>query len=111
MPVFKRVILSTLLSTFFIPCAFADTPRVELVIENHKFIPEELPVPANTKVELVVKNRDATSEEFESYELNREKVIAGGSEGSVFIGPLEVGEYPFFGEFNPETAQGKIVVR
>jgi hypothetical protein len=28
----------------------------------------------------------------------------------VFIGPLKPGVYPFFGEFNLSTAQGKIIV-
>ena len=54
-------------------------------------------------------NRDDTPEEFESYELNREKVIVGNSQGVVFIGPLKPGEYPFFGEFNMKTALGKII--
>ena len=55
-------------------------------------------------------NRDETPEEFESYELNREKVILGGRKAVVFIGPLPPGEYPFFGEFNPQTALGRIIV-
>ena len=49
------------------------------------------------------------AKEFESYELNREKVIPGLSKGVVFIGPLRPGRYPFFGEFNQKTAQGVIV--
>jgi hypothetical protein len=66
-------------------------------------------VPANTKIKLWVHNRDNTPEEFESYELNREKVILGGQKAMVFIGPLQPGVYPFFGEFNPKSAQGKII--
>lgn len=93
--------------------AFADdaTPTFEIVIKDHKFAPTTVEVPANKKVKLVVKNQDPTPEEFESYELNREKVIAGGSQAVIFIGPLEPGEYPFFGEFNQKTAQGKVVVK
>lgn len=90
--------------------AVAKTPLVELEIRDHLFHPEVLRIPANTKVKLVVYNRDATPEEFESYELNREKVIMGGRKANVFIGPLPPGEYPFFGEFNPKTAQGKVIV-
>jgi len=67
--------------------------------------------PANTKVKLVVINQDPTSEEFESYELNREKVIMGNSKAVIFIGPVPPGEYPFFGEFHPNSAIGKIVAR
>jgi hypothetical protein len=88
----------------------AKTPVFELEIQDHLFQPEELRIPANTKVKLVVYNRDSTPEEFESYELNREKVIMGGRKANIFIGPLEPGIYPFFGEFNPKTAQGRVVV-
>jgi hypothetical protein len=59
----------------------------------------------------MVINNDATPEEFESYELNREKVIVGGHRAVIFIGPLEPGDYPFFGEFNPKTAQGIVRVK
>ena len=88
----------------------ADKPVFILEISNHLFMPSEFVIPANTKVKLMVHNLDATSEEFESYELNREKVIMGKRKAVIFIGPLEPGEYPFFGEFHPETAQGKIIV-
>ena len=89
--------------------AMAGTPMVELEIKNHLFHPDEVRIPANVKVKLVVYNRDPTPEEFESYELNREKVIMGGRKATIFIGPLAPGEYPFFGEFNPKTAQGRVV--
>lgn len=88
----------------------ADKPVFELEISNHLFMPAEIVIPANTKVKLMVNNLDATSEEFESYELNREKVIMGKRKAVIFIGPLAPGVYPFFGEFHPETAQGKIIV-
>jgi hypothetical protein len=87
----------------------AGAPVFEIEIRNHLFIPSEFTIPADTKVKLVVYNRDATPEEFESYELNREKVITGNRKATIFIGPLPPGEYPFFGEFYPETAQGKII--
>lgn len=89
----------------------AATPVVEIEIRDHLFYPPEIEVPADTKVKLLVKNLDPTPEEFESYELNREKVISGNSQAVIFIGPLPPGEYPFFGEFNPKTAQGKVMVK
>ena len=82
----------------------------EIEIRNHIFEPDEITIPANTKVKLIVYNRDPTPEEFESFELNREKVIMGGAKATIFVGPLPPGEYPFFGEFNPGTALGKIIV-
>lgn len=89
----------------------AETPEIELVIRGHLFFPAELRVPAGTKIKLLVSNEDATPEEFESYPLNREKVILGNSRAVIFIGPLAPGEYPFFGEFNISTAQGKIIAQ
>ena len=89
---------------------FAATPVIELKIQDHLFFPEIIEIPANTKVKLLVNNLDPTAEEFESYELNREKVISGNRKAVIFIGPLPPGEYPFFGEFYPKTAQGKVVV-
>lgn len=82
----------------------------DLRISNHLFIPATLTVPANTRFRLRVINEDKTPEEFESAALNREKVIMGGSEGIIFLGPLAPGEYGFFGEFNPRTAQGRLIV-
>ena len=90
--------------------AAAATPVMELEIKDHLFHPSEIVIPANTKVKLVINNLDPTPEEFESYELNREKVISGSSKAVIFIGPLPPGEYPFFGEFYPKTAQGKVLV-
>ena len=88
-----------------------DTPTFEITIKGHKFQPATLEVPANRKIKLIVKNQDPTPEEFESYELNREKVIPGNTQATIFIGPLDPGTYPFFGEFNQATAQGKIIAK
>lgn len=88
----------------------AATAIVEISIQNHLFIPSQITIPANTKIKLLVTNLDPTPEELESYELNREKVIAGNSRAVIFIGPLPAGRYPFFGEFYPKTAQGEVIV-
>ncbi len=89
----------------------AETPVINIEIRDHLFYPAEVEVPSNTKVKLLVINQDPTPEEFESYELNREKVVLGNSKTVIFIGPLSPGEYPFFGEFNMSTAQGKVIVK
>jgi plastocyanin len=113
----KRVLLAVATATAlaasgFVGIAWADEPPTfEIRIKDHKFDPAELQVPANTEIKLVVKNLDATAEEFESYELNREKIIAGGGQGVFYLDPLKPGTYPFFGEFNQATAQGKLIVK
>jgi len=91
--------------------ADAEPLTFRIVISEHEFQPAELQVPANVKVKLVIENRDATPEEFESYELNREKIVPGKGTITVFVGPLKAGKYPFFGEFNQATAQGVLIAK
>jgi len=88
---------------------YAEVPVYQIVIRDHLFFPAELAIPAGQKIKLLVLNQDPTPEEFESFELNREKVIKGMHKAVIFIGPLNPGRYPYFGEFHPETAQGMIV--
>ncbi len=91
--------------------AVGATEEIELIIRDHLFFPSTLEIPAGKKVRVRIINQDPTPEEFESFELNREKIIVGNGQTIVFIGPLEPGEYPFFGEFYPKTAQGVVVVK
>jgi hypothetical protein len=89
----------------------ADEPEFRLVIREHRFAPTELAIPVGQKVRLVVENQDPTAEEFESYELNREKIVPANGRIVVFVGPLKPGRYEFFGEFNPATARGWLIAR
>ncbi len=82
-----------------------------LTIRDHRFDPQELSVPAGKKFKLVVKNLDATAEEFESHDLRREKVIPGNSEAALTLGPLKAGTYRFVGEFHEKTAKGSIIAK
>jgi hypothetical protein len=91
--------------------AYAEDFQAHLVIREHKFEPAELNVPAGQKFKLLIENQDATPEEFESNELNREKVVVGKGTITVFLGPLDAGRYPFFGDFHQETAQGVLVAK
>lgn len=94
------------------PTARADElPTFVTTIKDHVFSPAEIEIPKDMKVVLLVRNDDSTAEEFESLSLNREKVISGGSVGRIFLGPLSPGRYDFFGDFNPKTAVGAIVVK
>lgn len=95
---------------FSLSCsAIAATEEYFLTIENHLFYPSELKVPANQKIKLTIINKDDEAEEFDSFDLNREKVIFGNRKGTVYIGPLEPGEYHFIGEYNPNSARGLVI--
>ena len=89
----------------------AGEPEFNVVIEGHKFTPDRIEVPAGKKVKLLVENKDATPEEFESSALKVEKVIAGKSKATIYVGPLKAGEFKFAGEYNAKTAQGVIVAK
>ena len=89
----------------------SDQKEFTLSLRNHKFVPAQLVVPANTKFKLIVVNLDPTPEEFESHELNREKIVTGKGKITVLLGPLKPGKYPFFGEFHMKTAQGALIAR
>lgn len=85
--------------------------QYELTITNHRFEPAELTIPANTKVQLLVHNKDNSIEEFESDSLHREKIIGPNKSVIINIGPLPPGVYQFKGEFHEDTAQGRVVVK
>ena len=87
-----------------------DLPEYTLVIKNHVYQPSELKVPAGTKFRLIVNNQDATPEEFESTDFNREKIVLPNSSIAVYVGPLHAGNYGFFGDFHQSTAKGRLIV-
>jgi hypothetical protein len=83
----------------------------EIVIREHKFVPKIIEVPADKKIKLIVRNEDDSAEEFESFDLKREKIVPGKSSIVINLGQLKRGEYSFFGEFHHKTAQGKLIVK
>jgi len=92
-----------------VPASAADP--IEIHIRDNRFHPDVVQVPEGEKARLLVINDGDEAEEFESFELNREKIIRPGQTVTIFLPPLQSGEYKFFGEFHPETAQGRIVVK
>jgi high-affinity iron transporter len=107
-PVAAVVLLAALLAGG--PPARADELPT-LAFRQHRFVPDHIVVPAHVKFRLQVQNTDDTADEFESTDLNREKLVAPGQTITVFLGPLEPGEYKFFGDFHPDTAQGVLVAK
>lgn len=93
------------------PLHAENLPVFNLTIKDGRYSPETVEIPADRKIKLVVKNEGPGPEEFESSDLNREKVIKAGKSAEVTIGPLKPGTYKFIGEFHPKTAQGRIVAK
>jgi hypothetical protein len=90
----------------------ADPLEVRLTIRNHQFDPAEAEVPAGRDIKLFVTNADDTPEEFESVGLKVERVIRPGQTAEFRIRPLLANRnYSFFGEFHPDTAKGRLIVK
>jgi len=107
-PTLAMIVMAGLLSG---QPALADTPiETSIAIKDHKFEPAEIRVPADRTIRLTVRNDDATPEEFESHDLDLEKIVVGGSSIVLEFGPLKPGTYEFVGEFNEDSAKGRIVV-
>ena len=56
--------------------AIADDPSpINVILKDHRFAPAEIHVPTGKRTVLIVRNEDATPEEFDSSALQIEKVI------------------------------------
>ena len=95
--------LALLCSTCAAGALAAGAPTFALTITDHAFSPATLQIPAGTRVELQVRNQRRLPSEFESYELNREKIVPPGGSITVWIGPMPAGRYKIFDDFNPST--------
>lgn len=109
----RKIINFLIMCVLFLPAtAFAYEKEIHtLDIINHKFVPSIIETTQGKVIKLHIRNKDKTIEEFESFDLKREKIVAGNKKIVVTVGPLKPGEYKFFGEFHPETAQGKLVIK
>lgn len=93
------------------PLFAEELPSFQLTTKDGRFSPEKIEIPAGKKIKLVVRNEGSGPEEFESHDLNREKMVMPGKSVEIFIGPLKPGVYGFYGEFNPKTATGQIIAK
>ena len=89
--------------------ARADDLTVPLAVHDGGFEPAQITTPSGTKVRLEVHNRTAVAIEFESFELNRERVIQPGQKAAVYLSGLSPGRYEFFDDFHPDR-KGVLVV-
>ena len=88
-----------------------DLLTFKLLARDGRFQPETIEVPAGQRFRLEISNQNPGPEEFESRELRKELVLAPGVTRMVVFAPLKHGVYPFFGEFHPETAKGRIIAK
>lgn len=106
---FGLLLVIPLLGGFFVAQA-DDRVEIRVTVKNNRFVPDEIRVQAGKSVTLTITNSDATVEEFESFSLNREKLIPAGKTVTIFLPKLQPGTYEFVGEFHPETARGRLII-
>lgn len=107
----RQYMLATALWLTAAAATAGELHTVRLTAKNGRFHPDTIEVPAGTRFKILVTNEGPGPEEFESLELRKETVLAPGVTRAVVFAPLKPGVYRFFGEFHPDTAQGRIVVK
>jgi plastocyanin len=107
--VMRLLPVALLVSFALVSQAFAQ--EFSLTIKDHRIQPAELEVPAGKAFTLNVTNQDATAEEFESNDLDIEKIIAGGQSAVINVDALDPGRYEFYGEYHEDSAKGAIVAK
>lgn len=101
---------AVLVAALLVRPALADEGLM-VTFQAHHMEPTRIEVPAHVRFKLTIKNADDTAEEFESSDLNREKLVTAGQTTTVSLGPLEPGEYKVFGDFHQDTAQAVLVAK
>jgi hypothetical protein len=81
----------------------------EIDFSDHHFSPQTLVVPAGRPLQIKVVNSSREKIEFESFSLNREKIIEPGASITVRLPALRAGRYDFFDDFHNDAPEGVIV--
>jgi hypothetical protein len=84
---------------------------IDLRYENRRWIPETIVVPANRRVTVKIVNASHEAIEFESFKLNREKVVGPGETVTITLPALKPGRYDFYDDFHADVPQGTIVAK
>jgi hypothetical protein len=74
-----------------------------LIFKDQRFEPADLSIPAGRRIKLIVENQSDIPVEFESFELNREKVVVPHGKVIIYLGPVDPGTYSYFNDFNRDT--------
>ena len=104
------LILSLLLLGRSMP-ALAEGPDPLITFENHHWTPLTFTVPAGQTLQLKVVNKSPETVEFESFKLNRERVLSPDSTITVALPTLSAGAYDFRDDLHQDVPEGSIVAK
>lgn len=91
--------------------ATADEATTQIKFENGHFEPTSFNVAAGAPIKVTVLNNSDSVIEFESFELNRERVVQPGGSITVLLPKLDPGQYHFFDDFHHDVPQGTITAQ
>jgi plastocyanin len=80
----------------------AEDLTIDVTVRDGGFEPSEVKIPAGSRVRLQVANQTGSAIEFESFELNRERVVPPSQKAAVYVSGLSAGRYEFFDDFHQE---------
>jgi plastocyanin len=89
----------------------ADEAPPQIKFENGHFEPASFDVAAGAPIKLTVLNSGDSAIEFESFELNRERVVQPGASITVLLPKLDPGQYHFIDDFHHDVPQGTITAQ
>ncbi|HEY2986502.1 MAG TPA: cupredoxin domain-containing protein [Candidatus Binatia bacterium] len=109
--IFVFNLLLLLMAGGAVMAAPAEETVVELRFENRRFMPQTLNVPANRPFKIRIVNSSKEAIEFESFKINREKVVGPGETVTVNVPALKPGSYDFYDDFHRDVPEGTIVAK
>jgi len=107
----KLLVAATALAAILLTSFAMAEDQPEIRFENHQFAPQTLDVPAGQRLTIKVTNASKETIEFESFKLNREKVVTPGETITVHLPELSAGSYDFYDDFHQDVPEGNIVAK
>jgi cupredoxin-like protein len=105
-------VLAMLAALAFGPTVRAEDDALPVIrFQDGRFEPDELVVKAKAPFRLRVVNATKDPIEFESFELNRERVVLPGAEIVVYLPALDPGSYKYFDDFHHDAGEGTITAK
>ena len=93
------------------PPARGDDTVIELRFENRRFTPQTITVPAHQPLTIKVVNASKETIEFESFKLNRERVVGPAETIIIRLPALRPGNYDFYDDFHQDVPEGSIIAK
>jgi hypothetical protein len=91
------------------PAQAQEPATYEITLKDRAFTPAELKVPAGQAFMIKLNNVNAVPAEFESHDLNIEKIAAGNSSIVVKVKALKPGRHLFHDEIQEDVAKGYVI--